>query len=42
MYNYIYIYKGTKEKVIIDTLGNRSNAQRQVIKDRYKAMFGRV
>jgi hypothetical protein len=33
---------GTNEKVIIEIMGNRSNAQRLKIKDVYKAMFGKV
>lgn len=33
---------GTKESVIINIMGNRSNSQRLKIKDAYKLMFGKV
>jgi hypothetical protein len=32
---------GTKEDVLIDIMGNRSNAQRMKLKEMYKAMFGK-
>ena len=32
---------GTKEDVLIDIMGNRSNAQRIKLKEMYKAMFGK-
>lgn len=33
---------GTDEKVIIDVLTSHNNAQRQVIKKKYKTMYGRI
>jgi hypothetical protein len=33
---------GTKEDLIINIMGNRSNDQRLQIKDMYKTMFGKV
>ena len=33
---------GTDENALIDVFGGHTNAQRRVIKDKYKTMFGQV
>lgn len=39
---YVFLNLGTDEKVIIDILSGHNNAQRQIIKKKYKTIYGRV
>jgi hypothetical protein len=39
---FVFFVSGTKEHALIDIVANRSNFQRQQIKQQYRAMFGAV
>ena len=42
MHVYCSLLAGTDEKAIISVVAYRSNAQRQQIKEKFKAMYGKV
>ena len=41
-FDYNLAHVGTDEKAIISVVAYRSNAQRQQIKEKFKAMYGKV
>ena len=40
--NVVFCLSGANDKAIIDVIGNRSNQQRQVIKEAYKDQYHKV